>query len=518
MPHGTQESSPSPASPGFSAGPRLTRWLAAGGIVAVIALGAFLRFHAIGQKSLWLDEAATMNAIDASFAEVFRGVKAHDAHPPLYYLAVRAWVGRSHSGALARAFSAGVAAASLALFYFLAHALLPRGAALVAAAVLAASAFQVYFAQEARPYALAAFFVVVAWYCLAHLVASTWRRRWPLWLGLALANAAALYTFYYTAFSVLAQGVALLALWRRAGRRLLLGWAAWQCVPLACFSIWVPVILERMRLLGQFEAPVGRTVLSAEGLAATAAQFTCGFLAELAGNAGPMVQAAAAGLGLLVAVLAALAARRERAAAAIALVWLLGPLAFLAALPIRGHVYEPKHLAFAAPALALAAGVVWSAARRGLRPLAALLIAALLAANIASLALYHRPDVEKANWRAALREFAENVQPGDIVTFSPPYTRLAFDHYARGAPHIVVWHVPTPPAGEPFRAGELAQGRRVWLFQAASNVERPNPRVLAALEGYPQLLHWSHEGLVSTLGLWLFDTFKPGSRPAPRAP
>ncbi len=484
------------------------KWLAVAAVLAVVAVGALLRFHAIGRKSLWLDEAATMGAVDASFAEVFRGVKAFDAHPPLYYLALRAWTQRSQDGAWARAFSAAVSVATLVAFYFLARTLVSHAAALVASLVLAASAYQVYFAQEARLYALAAFFVVLSWAFFAQLVGGKWRHAWPWFLGLALANTAGLYTFYFTAFSIAAQLVALLLLWRGVGRRLVIRWVLWQMVPAALFTLWVPVILERMKMLGQFAPPAGATVLSANGLLETASQFSCGFLSQLAGPEGPAVRAAAAAGGLLVLVLALVGFRRERAAAVAALAWLIAPVVFLAALPLRGHAYEPKHLIFASPALALAAGVAFAGARGKLKALTVALLVAMVVANVVSLARYYRPGVEKENWRDAWREFARQVAPGDIVTFTPPYVEIAFDFYERGSGHPL-WRVRSPVVGEPFRAGELARGRRVWVFQGASNVEKPNPLVVEALQGYPRLFEWSHEGLVGTVSVGLYDTFKP---------
>ncbi len=492
-------------------------------VVTIVALGGALRFYDIGRKSLWLDEAATMHAVDASLSQVFYGVYTYDAHPPLYYLALHTWMQGSRSGAWARAFSATVGMATLAVFFFLARALLPRNAALAATVLLAASAYHVYFAQEARLYALAAFFVVVSWCCLAHLVAQAsclclpqagrlchpWRRL-PLWVGLALANTAALYTFYYTAFAVLAQGVTLLVLSRRAGRKMVLDWALWQLVPLATFALWAHVPMERMSMLSRFAPPMGQTVLSANGLSDTAAQFTWGFLTDLVPRYGLPIRAWAAVAGLLLLALACAALRRERVGAVIALAWLLCPVACLAALPMRGHIYEPKHLLFASPALALAAGVAWSSARGGLRALAAVLVAAVLAGNALSLALYYGRGEEKENWRGAVAEFAKRVQPMDMVTFTPPQDELAFRHYypRRGEQLFKE----TPPMGQPFRAGELRTAalgkRRVWVFWGRSNVEPPNPRVFDALKDTPVLFEWSEAGLVGLVGVRLYDVPK----------
>ncbi|MBM4035901.1 MAG: hypothetical protein FJ291_29530 [Planctomycetes bacterium] len=536
---------------------------------AIVGLGALARFHAIGRKSLWLDEAATMDAVDASFAEVFRGVKDHDAHPPLYYLALRAWSQRSPDGAWARAFSAAASVATLAVFWLLARELLPRAAALAATAVLAVSAYQVYFAQEARHYALAAFFVTLSWYFLALLLVGKVRWRFPLWLGLAAANTAALYTFYYTAFAAAAQLVALLSLWagrlcpagggapahnsmlwRDAGRKLVARWLLWQLVPAAAFAFWVPVILERLKRLGSLEPPGGATVRSVEGLCDTAAQFACGFIGQLAGGSGPAFRAAAAALGVVVLAAAlwglgwrgAQRPRPQRAAAVVALAWLLCPVLFLAAVPLRGHTYEPKHLFFASPALALAAGVVASLARDRLKALAIPLIAIVLALNAFSLERYYRPGVEKENWRDAVLRFAELVQAGDVVTFTPPMDELPFVYYYRplGGPRL--WRVWAEPEKEPFRGGEMAaaheQRRTVWVFEGASNVEKPNPQVLGKLlhpEQYEarreQLPHtqgkpagadksqlprfrpafeWGHSGLIGTVRLWQLVPVREG--------
>ena len=482
-------------------------------LAAILAVGAFTRFYGIGAKSLWLDEAATMGAIDGPFGEVLAAVKAHDAHPPLYYALLHLWMHGSHNGVRARAFSAAVGLATLAVFYGLARVLLSRAGAALAAFLLAISAFQVYFAQEARHYALAALFVTLSWYFLVQLVAGKRLERWPLWLGLALSNAAALYTFYYSLFSVAAQLVVLLALWRDIGRKLILAWLSWQLLPAALFAFYVPEILDRMKSLGGKAPPAGQTVLSVAGLSDTAAQFAGGFLGSLMGGRGAVFAAVAAALGLLT-VLAALAGLRgRRGPAVVALAWLLGPMAFLALLPIRGHAYEPKHLIFAAPAFALLPAIALGATRGTLRGLVAGLVVLLIGINLLSLARYYRPGVQKEDWRGAIRELVQRVEPGDTVVFTPPYADLPFRYYydhRYGGPRVTrVW---APPVGEPFRAGELKRERRVWVLEGQSNVEKPNPRVLAALEPYPLLYEKSFDGLVGRVSVFLYDTFTPGAK------
>ncbi len=509
-------------------------------LAAVLAAGALLRFYAIGRKSLWLDEAVTLTYVaECRYTEMLAVVIERDAHPPLYYALIHLWMQRSAGAAWARAFSAVAGVATLVAFWLLARVLLPRGAhcrqwapALAATALLAASAFHVYFAQEARHYALAAFFVTLSWYFFVELLAGRRLEHWRGWLGVALANAAALYTFYYTALAIAAQLVVLLLLWRDVGRKLVASWLWWQLLPAALFALQVPAILDHLARLRVHEPPTGLRLASDEGLLLTASQFTCGFIGKLGGSFGAVAAAAAAALGVLALLAGVAGARERRSAAAVALAWLLVPVALLALLPLRGHVYEPKHLIAASPALALLPAIGMASARRIVRTLSAALVALLLAANALSLALYYGRRVEKENWRSAIAEMMEDAAPNDIVVFNPPSVHFPFHYYYR--PHrqrLPVLKIEAPAKGEPFRAGELNLGRRVWVLEGRSNVERPNPLVRRALEGedpakplYPKLLERSYQGLVGEVTVSLYDTFRPaskGEKPAPgrrRAP
>lgn len=480
-------------------------------MLAVVLLGAGLRFYAIARKSLWLDEAVTLNLVGSRYTDMLAGVIGHDAHPPLYYALAHLWTQRSASALRARAFSAVFGVATLAVFYLLARVLLPRNGALVATVLLAVSAFQVYFAQEARHYALAAFFVTLSWYFFVQLVAGRRLEHWKWWLGLSLANAAALYTFYFTLFAIAAQFVVLLLLWRGIGRRLVMGWLSWQLLPAVLFALYVPVILEHIGKLQGLTPPGGLTVLSGQGLMLTASQFACGFLPEVWGSSEALLGTAAAALGILSLAAGFVGLRGCRCATVVAMTWLLGPVVCLAFLPIRGHAYEPKHLIAAAPALALLPAIALVCARGVMRGLAVALVAVLLAANGVSLWRYYDGRVEKENWRAAVAQVVKRVEPGDIVVFNPFYVRHAFHYYYRDYyREYPVIGVEAPVSGEAFRSGELRLGRRIWLLEAASRVAVPNPAVAKELSPYRRVFGPERfEGMVGTVTVALYDTFRP---------
>ena len=112
--------------------PKLRAILTAMVLIALLAGAAALRFHRLGAKSLWLDEAATMNYMNGSHGQTLLAVEAYDAHPPVYYGLLHLWMHGSASGARARAFSAAVSVATLLVFYGLARVFLSRPSALLA--------------------------------------------------------------------------------------------------------------------------------------------------------------------------------------------------------------------------------------------------------------------------------------------------------------------------------------------------------------------------------------------------
>jgi uncharacterized membrane protein len=58
-------------------------------LVLVAALA--LRTWKLGEKNLWLDEAASWDLATSSIARLI-ALTAADIHPPLYYLALKLWV------------------------------------------------------------------------------------------------------------------------------------------------------------------------------------------------------------------------------------------------------------------------------------------------------------------------------------------------------------------------------------------------------------------------------------------
>lgn len=225
--------------------------------------GTFLRFARLGHQSLFLDEAFTANLALRPWREMLDMILT-DVHPPLFYfmlkpiitfLPLTEWTVRSLS-----AFCSVVA---LALAMGLARRLGGNNTAFITGWVLSWSALHLYYAQDARMYALLDVWWVLA--AIASLYALRDGRKWAwfVWSGAVLA---AIYTHFYgfVLWGVGACGGWALILFRRKWRDLR-WWAVSQALvlfgtlPLLSFLVrvvskwlvgaWVPSWREPLDLL-----------------------------------------------------------------------------------------------------------------------------------------------------------------------------------------------------------------------------------------------------------------------------
>jgi len=157
-----------------------------------------MRFHALDQQSLWDDEMSSLRTITTPAGELSYRFSTHETHPPLYFLQLKVWSAlRMRSLVKLRANSALWGMLSLALVFLVARLYGGDTVGLLALAFLVLSPLQLAYSQELRPYAMAMTLGLSALLALE-------RRKWIL---LGCLWTALLYTHYWGAFVVLAQGI-----------------------------------------------------------------------------------------------------------------------------------------------------------------------------------------------------------------------------------------------------------------------------------------------------------------------
>jgi 4-amino-4-deoxy-L-arabinose transferase-like glycosyltransferase len=381
--------------------------------LALFAASLALSVTLAGEQGIWFDEAVTLKNGQQPF-DLARNL-ASDATPPLYPLLVHLWlrlVGVSLEGA--RLLSALASAASTALLFLLGRRFLGAWAGLAAALLFASSRFQIFFAHEARPYALVVLLCIASFDVLLAMREAPTRGRIA---RLALIDAALLYTHYVAVFALLAQGLAALATVRR-GRRVLAAVAASQALalllllPLAAYlaTLWP------LPMAGWLATPTPRA-----------------FWVELGKLAGSETLAALE-IGLLAGGVAWIArARGSRAGATsfdgekalVLALWAFAPLVAAYAASFVEPVFLARYLLYAAPGLFLLLGYVATSL-----PATALTRALVVGALCVLSALdAARFPIVRPPWREAAERVRSDRDAGALVAVVPAYELLPFAYH-----------------------------------------------------------------------------------------
>ena len=181
----------------------------------IVPVAAFLRLHAISAKSLWLDEAMSAGIARLPWSQFFRVLWNREINMTLYYLLLRLWIHAGSSEAFLRGLSLIFSVATVPLLYTLGTRLFGRTAGLAAALLLALSAYQIRYAQEARAYALVAFLATLATFLLVRNLQSPATARWGAYSAVC---ALVVYAQILGALLILAHAFSLLALPRDSTR------------------------------------------------------------------------------------------------------------------------------------------------------------------------------------------------------------------------------------------------------------------------------------------------------------
>jgi uncharacterized membrane protein len=176
---------------------------------AIVTLGAVLRLVALGHKSFWLDEIASVTIARLRGAGFWSMLWHEEGNMSLYYVLLRPWLHFGMSEASVRMLSAVVGIASIPLMYALARLLVSETSARLATLFFALNACAVAVSQEARGYSLLVLAVLVSTYLFVRLIE---RPRFVLACIYGIVTGLVLYCHYFGLFVPAAHAISLLAL------------------------------------------------------------------------------------------------------------------------------------------------------------------------------------------------------------------------------------------------------------------------------------------------------------------
>lgn len=430
-------------------------------LIVLLAFG--VRVHLLGAQSLWNDEGSSYVQAGRAFDEIAFHT-ARDIHPPLYYWLLKVWAALTGTSEFAlRAFSALASVLSVACAALAGRRLFGTAAGLAAGLFMALNSFSVYYAQEARMYALLALWAAAAlWLFAEFLRAPGWRWALPL----ALVNAAGLWTQYTYAFVLLAQGAAFVAVVlagagpARAGARLWRGYILANLLTVALYLPWLGTAWTQLTTWPS----TGQPAALAEGLGTIAGWLTLG-------SAYSAADASWVAVALMLLVFGLRVERGRPAAvrgALLVALWTAAPVFLFLALGL----YRPANLKFLLPAqigcalwMARGTGALWAleagpraplvrALPRAAAALAALGLAATMWAALG--ALYHDAAFQRADYRGLAADIAAASGPDDAIILDAPNQEEVFRYYYRGA--LPVYPLPAGLGGDDAAARAAAQG------------------------------------------------------------
>lgn len=399
------------------------RWITAG-IPAGVA--AFLGLWQISSFSFTQDEAATLAAVRRPFGSMLAMMGHIDAVHGAYYIIMHLVAKLGTSESVMRMPSVLAMAGAAWLIAVIGTRLAGVKVGLTAGMLLAVLPFSTEYSQDARPFALATFLAVVAYYSFV-LFAESGARNATVWYSIALAACGLVNVF--SLLIILPQAVTLaLSPVRQLRQRL------FAIAVVAAMLVVFPVGWLAAREVGQVgweQRPSMVVVLAIfVGLATvtTASWAIASRSLEEAGTVGAEVKSTATfGTAPLVRLTAP---------------WLIAPIGLLLAasqirVPSLGGtsqtitgtgIWEPRYLLFCAPALALL--IVAIIGRLPQKVMAVAMVAAV-AGTFAGQALI-RPRVSSDDIRAVSSLLRSESRPGDAVIFPNIAKRLIKDAYPLG--------------------------------------------------------------------------------------
>jgi hypothetical protein len=441
-------------------------------ITAVTLLGLGLRLAA--SRGVWLDEATSMHQVSLPFADMLRELRGTDVHPPLHHVVLWGTVRLLGNGELAvRLPSLFAATALIPALYLAGRDIYDRRAGRVAAGLGAVAPFAVWYAQEARMYALFMLFALLAVWMQVRILRDGRIRDW---LGFVAAAAALAYTQYFALLLVAVQQlgfiVALVA--RRPDLRALaprwLGFSlllALALLPLLSFAHDQYAANEAagkgfQSVPSQTGGELGE---SGEPPGAYAA-ITNALWAVYGYHSDATMTALTALWPLLMLLALSLLGRGHRGPTLlISACAVLPALALFALGQVKPFVFEARYFVGAVPlALLLVARMATSwPARPAARVAACAVAVAGVAGGLADQQL-NGSNPRVYDFRGAIDLVERRARAGDVLVYSPQYLRHMVAYYGDG--------LDARPVGRALP--EPGRGRRVFLL--ASFLDKPGDR------------------------------------------
>ena len=435
---------------------------------SIIALGVLLRLVALGHKSFWIDEIASV-VIAQKPGAAFRHFLWHDeGNMALYYMLLRPWLHFGNSEAVIRLLSVLPGVLTIPLMYLLGKRLFGRATGMLAAAIFAINPCAIASSQEARAYSFLVLAVVISTYRFVRLI------EVPCYRFAVAYGIVAGVTCYFHYFGVLvpaAHAISLIAMPR--GRR---PWKQYAVAGVIFVLFAIPVLwLIRAQDIGHLSWVQPPSLLEFYHLGV--------FLAADGGKAVGAVLLAldlvliSLFLATLKAVWQARDSDLQRWRYALVASSFFSPIIIVLAVSIVRPAFYHRFLIICLPSWVMMTAVGALQIRRRLLRISAVACVCILSL-VATVILYTRVTEE---WRGAVSYLIAEARPEDRVLYYQSLGAFAAENYwnwlpgGESAPRPKEVDV-SPPSTDWQR--QIGDAPRVWLVLYRAKVDDPESRAI----------------------------------------
>ncbi|MBT6774404.1 hypothetical protein HOA91_03460 [Candidatus Woesearchaeota archaeon] len=184
----------------------------------IVILGATLRFYDLSTESLWTDEMVSLiHTQKENYKGLIDSVIYTELMPPGYFITLKYWASLFGTSEFSLRFlSAFFDSLSVILIYLLGAKVFNKKVGLISALIFSTTMLQIVYAQEARPYALFGFLVLLSTYLFILLSQTPLNKRKKIYFlfGYSLVNAILLYTNYMALFVIIFHSLILFFYYR----------------------------------------------------------------------------------------------------------------------------------------------------------------------------------------------------------------------------------------------------------------------------------------------------------------
>ncbi len=435
-------------------------------IWAILGIGFVLRLVSLNQ-SLWLDEASQVMLSARSLYSIFFD-RAVDFHPPLSYILMHFWLQFNTSEIWLRFLSVIFGVLTIWVLYKLVSILFNKRIGIVSALLLSIGPYHIYYSQEIRMYAEAAFFATVSMDFLLRILR---KEKISYFVGYILSTTALLYTHYDGLFLVISQLIYLLLFERNKINVVIKNLVVVSLLGL----FWIPEFLKQFQagMRANSYLPGWDNILRLDPIKAiplTIVKYTIGRISI--GNTLLYSLIIFLVLVFIFCILIRFLRYAKEKNYYFVLCWFFVPLILSFLVSFKVPMNQPFRLLFIVPAFYLILALGLSAMHK----LEKLFLLILILISLLGLSVYFfSPKYWREDWRSATIFLNNKILKNDLVIFAWPSPFPPYEWYDRkGQTKGVVTSFPAKLSDVENQLNIIDNKNTLYLFEYLQDLSDPN--------------------------------------------